>query len=305
MSSLGAVVQRYTIEHYGDLIIPDKPSYDEGTKTWQVQLRSIYPRIIQDEQSSETVVRFLDLRDLGSIKINDALQIVDATSDENCEHQLITRIDLWKKQSEQIIVKASSDVFAKIAESIHVLNPLGLILDELTKHKKEKFTISEDEVDEQRRPQKIRQYLELLEELEIVKKVDEGYTYGNTYVGIVEQTKNESKLKTILISHVIKRKYSTLRQVFGITQLEPYVHLANAYYWPSLDAEKLVHTTRSRLLQRYQDYYAKVSTWDFHSRLSDLKEQGAIVEENGYLIGDKDRFDNMLQMKYTDVHLNP
>lgn len=305
MSQLEQIAQKYAIEHYGDLIVPDKPSYDKDSKTWEIQLRSTYPRIIQDEQSKEVVVRFLDLRDLGTLTIDEKFQIVDATSSDNCEHQLMSRIELWKRQSELIVVKASSDVFAKIAESIHVLYPLGLILDELTKHR-ENFTISEDEIDEQRRPQKIRRYLELLDELEIVKKVDNGYTYGNAYVGFAEQTKNDSrKLKTVLISFIINRKYSTLRQVFGITQLDPYIHLANAYYWPSLDAEKLIHTTRPRLFQRYRDYYAKVSKWDFESRLSDLIEQQAITEENGYLTGNKDRFEKMLEMKRAKVQLNP
>jgi len=306
VSNLEAVVQKFTIENYGDLITTDKPHYRKDTKTWEVQLKSTYPRIIHDEQSNETVIRFLDLRDLGTIKFDEEFHIVDAPSDKSCQEQLASRINLWKKQSEQIVLRASSSAFARIAESIHVLNPLGLILDELAKGKKEKFTIFESEVDEQRRPQKIRQYLELLEELQIVKKVDEGYSYGNAYVGIVEGANNEPhKIKTALISHVIKRKYSTLRQVFGITQLEPYVHLANAYYWPSLDAERLMHTTRPRLFQRYQNYYTKVSTWDFNSRLSELMDQRAIVEENGYLMGDKDRFNHMLEMKHAEVHLNP
>lgn len=306
MTSLENVVQKYAIEHYGDLIVPDRPLYEENTKTWKVQLRSTYPRIIRDERFKETIVRFLALADLGTININEKLQIVDATSDDNIEDNLVSRLDLWKQQSEQIVVKASSDVFAKIAESTHVLYPLGLILDVLARHKESKFTILEIEVEEQRRPKKIRQYLQLLEELDIVRKVDNGYTYGNIFVGLMEQTVDEPrKLKTALISHVINRKYSTLRQVFGINQLEPYVRLANAYYWPSLDAEKLVYTTRSRLLQRYQDYYDKVSGWDFETRLSELQYEGAIVEDNGYLIGDKDRFENMLKMKHSSLVLNP
>lgn len=305
MSKLEHVVQKYTIEHYGDLIVPDKPSYQEGTKIWEVPLRSTYPRIMQDEVTNEIVVRFLDLRFLGNIKVNEELQVLEASSSENIEQQLMSRIELWKRQSELIVVKASSDVFAKIAEGIHVLNPLGLILDELT-NRKGTFRISIDEVDEQRRPDKIRQYLALLEELEIVKKVSDGYTYGNSYVGLLEETNADPrKLKTVLISHVLKRKYTAIRQVFGISQLEPYVHLANAFYWPSLDAEKLVRTTAERLFERYQDYYYKVSTWDFNSRLAELIDHGAIVKEDGFLTGDKQRFDSMLEMKLTEMQVNP
>lgn len=304
MSKIEQIVQKYAIDHYGDLIVPDKPRYNERLKIWEVNLCSTYPRIIHDERSKETIVRFLNLRDLGIIKINDQLQVIDATSDERCEHQLASRIDAWRIQSEQIVVKASSDAFAKIAEGEHVLNPMILIFERLAELQRT-ITISEEEINEQQRSPKIREYMQLLEELEIVKKINDGYTYGDTYVGILEQTKTKGlELQTALISHVIKRKYPVLRQVFGIVQLEPYVHLANSLYWPSLDAEKLVHTTRNLLIRRYKDFYGRVFTWGFNSKLSQLIKQGAIVEENGYLTGDKTRFESMLEMKHS-VQLNP
>jgi len=307
MSNLEYIVKKHAIENYGDLIVADKPIFDENTKMWKVQLRSTYPRIIEDEKSKEIIIRFLNLKDLGSIEINEHLKITKATSNEICEHQLTSRIDLWKQQAEKIVVTASSEVFAKIAESIHVLNPLWLVLGEISKLDKtgHDFLLEREEIDQQRRPWKIRQYLELLAELNIVRKVDNDYTYGNLYVTLLEQYgKDPRELQSVLLSHVIKSKYSTLRQVFGITQLEPFVHLANSYYWPSLDAEKLMHTTRSHLYQRFQDYYNKVSSWDFNSKLSELTENGALQYENGYIIGDKDQFDTMLEMKQT-VALNP
>ena len=308
MSHLESVVKKHTIENYGDLIVSEQPIFDKNTKKWKVQLCSTYPRIIEDEKSRERIIRFLNLENLGTIELNENLQIINATSNEKCENQLISRIDLWKKESEKIVVSASSQAFAKIAESIHVLNPLWLVLGEITKiHEKERdILLEEDEIDQQRRPWKIKQYLELLAELDIVRKVDNRYTYGNVFVGLLENgaIKNRRELRTMLLSHVIKRKYSTLRQVFRITQLEPFVHLANAYYWPSLDAEKLMHTTRSHLYQRFQDHYSKISSWDFNSKLSELTDSGALEYEDDYLIGNKDQFDTMLELKQT-VTLNP
>jgi len=307
MNNLEYIIKKHMIENYGDLIVADEPIFDENTKVWKVQLCSTYPRIIEDLESKEIIIRFLNLKDLGTIEINENLKIVDATSNQKCEHQLTSRIDIWKQQAEKIVATASSDVFAKIAESIHVLNPLWLVLGEIIKLDQVHNNLLEgDEIDQQRRPYKIRQYLELLVELDIVRKVDNDYTYGNVYVGLLENNDRENfhELQVMLLSHVIKRKYSTLRQVFGITQLEPFVHLANAYYWPSLDAEKLIHTTRSHLYQRFQDYYNGVSSWDFNSKLSELTNNGALQYENGYLIGNKDQFDAMLELKQT-VILNP
>jgi len=210
--------------------------------------------------------------------------------------------------SEKIIIEVSSDVFGKIAEGRHVLYPLWQVLGEISKLQIDgndsilKGTV----IDQQKRSTKMRQYLELLEELEIVKKVNDDYTYGNLYVSLVGsiETTDFRTLQSMMLSHVIKRKYSTLRQVFGITQLEPFIHLANAYYWPSLDAETLIHTTRSRLYQRFQDFYSRISSFDFDSKLDDLIHNGALHNENGYLIGNKDHFDKMLQLKQSVV-LNP
>ena len=38
MSNVEYVVRKHTIETYGDLIVPDKPVFDNITEKWQVQL---------------------------------------------------------------------------------------------------------------------------------------------------------------------------------------------------------------------------------------------------------------------------
>lgn len=305
MSNPQQIILKYVVDNYGDLITADTPSYDEATKNWISRLRSTYPRIIEDEKSKEVVVHFLRLTGLGVIKLNENLEVVEATSSDNCEYQLESRLDLWKRHAEQIVVSASSDVFARIAESIHVLNPLKVILDQLTKSRKDGLVILNNEIDQQKKPERVRRYLNLLEELTIIRRVEKGYAYDNAFVSLAEEVGNNPKdLRMAILSMVFKRKYPTLRQVFGITQLEPFVHLANAYYWPSLDAEKLIHITPERLFKRYQRYYDDMTRWDFESKLSDLIDEKAIIEEDGYLIGNESRFKSMLEMK-PQVQLNP
>lgn len=300
------VIKKYVVENYGDLISADKAVQDEKTGGWEARLSSVYPRLIDDAKSEDVIVRFLNLRDLGTVRLDKRLEVTGATTSKECESQLASRLDLWKKQAEMIVVSSSSDVFARIAESIHVLNPLKLVLEQLTKKKDVKVELLDVEIDEQGRPVRIRQYMDLLEELDIVRRTKSGYTYGNTFTGLAEATHYDNRqLKTSLISHVIKQKYSVLRQVFEITQLEPFVHLDNCYYWPALEAEKLVRSTRSNLYQRQLDYYDWMSTWDFDSKLGDLLDQGALEEENGYIKGNAGYFDTMLGMKHETLELNP
>ena len=293
-------------ENYGDLITADKAIRDKKTGLWEARLNSVYPRLIEDAKTQDIIVRFLSLKDLGSVRLNDRLEVTEASTNKEAEGQLASRLDLWKKQSEMFVVSASSDVFARIAESIHVLNPLKLILEQLSKKKGVDVELLDVEIDEQGRPVRIRQYMDLLEELGIVRRTKNGYTYGNTFTGLAEETHYDARrLKTSLISYVIKQKYPVLRQVFEITQLEPFVHLDNCYYWPALEAEKLVRSTRSGLYQRQLEYYDWISTWDFDSKLGDLLDEGALEEENGYIRGNSGYFDTMLGMKYKSLELNP
>lgn len=306
MNSLEYAVKKYTVEHYGDLIISDQPVFDGKTKIWGAQLNSTYPRIIEDEISGEVLVGFLDLKNLGMIKLNDKLQIIDATSSNKCDDQLIYRLDLWKQHTERIVTATSSDVFAKIDESNHVFGRLELILDQLVDTVKDnEIKILDTEIHEQHNPDRIMQYLELLLELKIVRRVPDGYVHGDTYVGLLEEVKSNSrKLRTALLSHIIQQKYSTLRQVFGITQLEPFVHLANSYYSASLEAEKLIHMSNQNLHQRYQNFYKKITNWEFKSKLHELVDKGALRYEKDYLIGNEVYFNKMLKMKQK-IQLNP
>jgi len=156
MSSIEAVIQKHTITNYGDLIVPEKPVFNELTKKWRVQLSSTYPRLIEDEESKETIVAFLDLRNLGLIELDEKFQIIKATDNESCKDRLDSRIDLWKHESEKIVVTASANVFAKIGEGVHVLNPLWQILGVITKLQKKdnRSLLDYDEIDQQRRPEK-------------------------------------------------------------------------------------------------------------------------------------------------------
>ena len=290
--------------HYGDLVIFDKPTFDKETRTWVTRLGSTYPQIVTDDMSGEVLVDFLNLKELGTIKLDNNFKIIDATSSKKCDKRLSGRLDLWKQQTEKLVVSASSEIFANIAKDIHVLNPLELILDQLVHKKDSKIKILDADIQKQNNSARIMQYIDLLEELEIIQRVKDGYTRGNILIELLQQEDNPEKLKTSLLLHVIKQKYSTLCQVFGIKQLEPYVHLANTYYSASMQAGKLIHISKSNLFQRYQNHYKNMTRWEFDSKLYKLIAKGALWCNGDYLIGDPEHFANMLQMK-SKIQLNP
>jgi hypothetical protein len=84
MSAMSAV-RKYVIQHYGNLISVDEPEFDSRDKTWVAELRSDYPRIIHDDRSpNERILKFLSLRRLGTIKIGENLEPLEATSRDTC-----------------------------------------------------------------------------------------------------------------------------------------------------------------------------------------------------------------------------
>jgi len=236
-----SAVRKYAIQHYGNLISVEEPEFDSIDKTWVAELRSDYPRIIQDDRSpNEPVLKFLSLRRLGTIRIGENLEPSEATSRETCVNNLSYFLDMWQERAERIIVKASSDNLAKINEARWVLGKIGTIISRL----KLNNVILDSELDALpiKEAGKLRRYLQLLEGLDIVNHKDHGYSYGNMFTELSVKTKNDFEtLNTAILSHIIKERYSALRETFGISQLETFVHVDSCYYRPALEAEHLIY----------------------------------------------------------------
>ena len=147
---------------------------------------------------------------------------------------------MWQERAERIIVKASSDNLANINEARWVLGKIGTIISRL----KLNNAILDSELDAlpTKEARKLRRYLQLLEGLDIVNHKDDGYSYGNMFTELSFKAKNDfEKLSTAILSYIIKERYSALRETFGISQLETFVHVDSCYYRPALEAEHLIY----------------------------------------------------------------
>ena len=164
-----SAVRKYVIQHYGNLISVDDPEFDSTDKTWVAELKSDYPRIIHDDRSpDERFLKFLSLRRLGTIKIGENLEPLEATSRETCVNNLSCFLNMWQERAERIIVKASSDNLASINEARWVLGKIGTIISRL----KLNDVILDSELDTLpvKEAVKLKRYLQLLEGLDIVSR---------------------------------------------------------------------------------------------------------------------------------------
>lgn len=297
-------IRRYVGRHYGNLISVGEPEFDARTKTWLAELKTDYPRIIHDDRSpNERVLKFLSLRRLGIIKLGENLQHIEATSREVCIQNLSSFLDMWQERAERIIVRASSEHFALINEVQWVLAKVGMIISNLL-HKE---TISEEEIASlhPREEGKIRRYLKLLESLDLVRQINEGYTYGNLFTELLRQKGNVQEFKVAVLSHVIRERYSTLKENFGISQLEPFVHVDSCYYRPTLEAESILYLTSDSIVDRYARLYGRKSPLRLRHILGELVDVKALEHEDQYYFGNEELFSQMLDLKSQMAELAP
>jgi predicted transcriptional regulator len=297
-------VRRYAVRRYGNLISVGEPTFDARTKTWLAELKSDYPRIVHDDRSpNERILKFLSLRRLGMIKLGENLQPIEATPRQTCIENLSSFLDMWQERAERIIVRVSSDHFARINEAQWVLAKIGMLVSNLL----QKEMILEEEIASHhpREEDKIRRYLRLLEGLDLVRPTDEGYTYGNLFAELRGQASSVQQFKIAVLSYVIRERYSTLRENFGISQLESFVHVDGCYYRPTLEAETLLYLTRESIIDHYTALYGRKSPLRIAYILGELVDAEALEHEDKYYFGNEGLFSKMLDLKSEMAELAP
>lgn len=295
---------RYVLQHYGNLISVGEPIFDDRTKTWMAQLKTDYPRLIQDDRSpNERILRFLSMRRLGTIRLSEDLKPIEATTRDECIQTLNTFLKIWQERAERIVVTASSDRLARIGETQWILAPIRMIMSNLLQRE----AIPDEEI--LRLPpksrQKMEQYFMLLENLELVRRSNNGYSYGNLFTALWEKIQNSADFNTAVLSHVIKERYPMLRDIFDISQLETFVHVDSCYYKPALEAEKILYQRRDSIISQYTMFYGRKSPIRLTYILDELVRANALHCSDKYYYGDDELFQQMMEMKKEMPELAP
>jgi len=247
MMSVQRTIKSFVLHHYGNLISAEEPEFNEQTKTWIAQIKSDYPIVFQDDRTPEKkIVRFIPIKQIGTIRFNENLKVLrnESTLREECVKTIQTLIDVWRDRTERIVVQASADYFVRVPEFTHFFTPMQEAVDYLLEY----HVIYDDDlmkyrsVEKQRR---VKQYLKLLEGLDFIRRVDNGYESGEMFLFLLKEyeTENgfkEDEFRKAILSEVIRKRYSALRDVFEISRLEPTIHLDSCIYRPSLETEELI-----------------------------------------------------------------
>ena len=293
--------RKYLFGHYGDLILADEPVFDTEIQAYKANLRSDYPIMIHDDKSPERLRHLLKVDHLGAIFIDKDLRIIKekTTTREECIDNLKLFFKLWLKRAEEIIVSASAETLVNVSRFRHYFDPIEAILVSLVDYGR----ISYKEIEFARsseRLRKMRLYLELLEGLQIIRKTEDGYVGGNAYVSIREKRPDltEQGLRDVLLAHVIKERYATLRDVFKLTILEPTIHVDSCIYLPEMEVESPIYRTIESIRKDYKEYYNKrFPLLDLRLNLRRLENAKAIERDGKHYFGNEQLLKRMISMK--------
>ena len=297
MSVLQQVAKKsreYVLSYYGNLLSIDEPEFNEKEKLWKVKLKTDYPRLIKNDSPDERFIRTLLIRDLGTICVDEQMTIVKncSTSRSQCVDTLRTRLKTWEERAENIIVKTSALQLASTGIAQVFLNPIRTILSNFLEE--ETAIISFEELEGLR--ESYLKWIRLLEDLGLLRKEQEGYTYGNMFTEMRRKAKDDSGFLTQILAYVVRERYPTLKEVFHLRQFETLVHMDSCYYRPALEAEKLLFLRAESLFSRYIAQYRVKSKLELRAGLLELCNSDALKKKNEYYFGNDDLFQRMLEM---------
>jgi len=286
-------IQKYVIRSYGNLISIEEPVYDSERGLWTAELKADYPRMIRDDSTNEKFLKYLSMEKLGRIYLTKNFEFKGATAREECISKIQSLLNMWRERAERIIIYASSDKLARLSEAKYVFSPIMQIISNFQQNK----FITQKEIEEAPRKDRLKQYLKLLEGLDLASGTENGYTYGNLFTELSKRTENIKDLRNTVLSYVIRERYSTLRDVFKTNQFEPYVHVNSCYYKPSLEAEKLLYRKPDTIIDTYRRVYKPFPSFKLHHVIRSLIEVEAFRSKDQYVYGNEELFSAMLEMK--------
>ena len=292
-------IKEYAMRYYGNLISADEPAFDEKERRWKAQLKSNYPRLIKnDYPQEERFIRVLPLKGLGTICLSEALQFVKDCSTKREESVSLIRsyLDMWREQIENIIVAASSQQLATTSPARVFLNPANMILANLLQRKDS--AISFEQLEKLRRHTRIERWLALLEDLKLIKRIEEGYTYGEMFTALEKEAHSDSHFEILSMAYILKKSYPLLKEIFHIQQFEPLVHLDSCYYRPALEAPEItLYQTSDSLFRRFIADYRFRPIIELRHTLHELNKSEALLREKEYYYKNEALFQQMLDLK--------
>ncbi|MCF2136882.1 MAG: hypothetical protein K9W43_06510 [Candidatus Thorarchaeota archaeon] len=292
-------ITKFVITHYGNLIRNDDPTYDEVSRRWIARLQSDYPIIIHNDLTSETRIRFLKVSPLGYVVFNEQFHPHPdlITPRETIVSRLRSYLHMWRSYTESLLLRSSADKIAQLPEVLTALNPVYEIL--LTLYEEEHVNLTDFSIEGKTkgRKKKMRKYIALLQELEVLRPSDHYYVPGNLFVMLLEKQLSFENITTAVMSEILRRKYEFLREVMSLGNLERIIRVANIVYYTELHTKSEVPRSWSTLMKEFScEYDTSISPSSIKLNLYKLVKVGVIGKSKSLYHGTSELRSKMIEM---------
>ena len=292
-------IGKYVVGHYGNLVLYEEPVFDEERRLWISRLHSDYPVIIQNDFTKRRELRFIKISPLGFVAFDQKMRLNRSwtSSRDTVASRIRTYLDMWRAYAENIMISASADRIVDLPEVATALNPIYEIL--LILH--EEGQIHPDDLVSERgrrkEEDKNKQYIALLEGLDLLRHYDGKYVRGNAFVSLEERNAEFNHLVKTAFSMILSQRYPYLREVIALTNLERLIKVGNTVYYPELHAHEAVPRDSATLVKEYTlEYGGEIPRTAIRSNLYKLKGVKIVEQHDSMYQGTNSLRNTMLNL---------
>ena len=274
------------------IFISNKIAIDSDTSNYI--LGAYVPKLIEDMKLNERKLKFLRFNKVSTIEVNkDGSRVVAlfGKRDDLCD-EIYNKISSLIFSVENALLDNVYENLVKIPLVQTSLNPIKEIF--INIHKVGFVTLNQ--LEKGRKPEKVRRYVKLLEDLDFIRIEGDKYVEGNKMVAVREMI-SEQDYKSIynkLLSIVIQQGYGYIRKYMNIMSITPYLRWITSYYYPALQYSGLINLNDKAMTGYYKEIY-NISQNPIRARnqINHVIDADVLEREGSYIVGKEETFDQL------------
>lgn len=266
--SITPIVNQFIIEKIGLMPTIDNIEFDKENNSWIVNLKVEYPRFYIDDKTKDKIFRYLTLKPVGRLEISYKGDVIKFTPKDKIVETIFNMLSTFTRNIENLLVKITANKLVQSQEALHVFEPMKTILQRI--YEEGKFFVSEIANLSEHERYKHSKYFPLLQDLNIIRPIKGGFEATDYCKELQFQLRDFNEFKKKVVETVLYEKYGTIREIFNITRFEPFIHVSDSEYQPSVIAEKLLNFSEENLQLIHSDLFGYVDGFKFSKTLREL-----------------------------------
>ena len=149
---------------------------------------------------------------------------------------------------------------------------------------------------------KMNKYLHLLNDLNIIRKVEGGYKDTPKFISLKKSYNLFEPLKIAIYSNVLSEGYETLRHYFNFRFIDSYLKIENSYYADAVESNKILKRREDEMFKSYLKRYVHIPEYKFYPHLQELiSVESFNTEDSGSIFGVEQIFNSVYESREREI----